>query len=178
MKGLLHSKRFRTNLYKWLFMYTGVMLLFTTVITYSKYMTRMYSNGEAVPAKFNVNIHCTEGIANNACGTTETKFRRTSKIEYSFTVDTRELEVEASFFMTITVDPRFKVESLTKGSSTTNLYKGANANGTFTTDEQIFNRSGKIENYKLVVSYNGPENVTLPDTQIIKIDYTAVQQKK
>ena len=41
MKGLLHSKRFKENLYRWLFMYVGVIALLTTVITYSKYVTQL-----------------------------------------------------------------------------------------------------------------------------------------
>ena len=57
MKGLLQSKIFRKNLRKWLCMYVGVLLLFTTVVTYSKFITNMQGDDEeSKPAKFNVDV--------------------------------------------------------------------------------------------------------------------------
>lgn len=41
MKKLLQNKKFRTNLYKWFSMYICVMAIFTTVVTYSKYISNM-----------------------------------------------------------------------------------------------------------------------------------------
>ena len=42
MKELLHSKVFKQKLRKWLMMYCGVMFVFTTVVTYSRYITQKY----------------------------------------------------------------------------------------------------------------------------------------
>ena len=56
MKGLLRSKRFRHNLYKWVTMYVGVMLLFTVVVTYSRYMSSLEGSDQAKVARFEVGI--------------------------------------------------------------------------------------------------------------------------
>lgn len=58
MKGLLRSRRFKNNLKKWLCMYVGALLLLTTVVTYSKYMSKMNSIDEAKPANFSVDVSC------------------------------------------------------------------------------------------------------------------------
>ncbi len=56
MKGLLHSKKFRKNLYKWLCMYVGVLMLFTSVVTYSKYVSSISGTSEARVAKFKLEV--------------------------------------------------------------------------------------------------------------------------
>ena len=49
MFKLLHSKLFRQNLFKWIFMYIAALGLLTSVITYSKYITALIHD-ESVPA--------------------------------------------------------------------------------------------------------------------------------
>lgn len=56
MKGLLHSKKFRKNLYKWLCMYVGVLMLFTSVVTYSKYVSMISAKDKARVAKFEIEV--------------------------------------------------------------------------------------------------------------------------
>ena len=90
MKGLLHSKRFKENLYRWLFMYVGVIALLTTVITYSKYVTQLIPTEEkARPAKFDVEIANTDS-AGNDCTKVESVttgiYRPTSEIKYYFKI--------------------------------------------------------------------------------------------
>lgn len=115
MNTLLHSKRFQKNLLKWIAMYIGVMVLFATVVTYSKYITQMGSNSESRVASFEV------GIAFDSCPTgnmTENKnddgtitkicdtgiYRPTSKIPYTFEVDTSKLEVNTMLVLNINTD--------------------------------------------------------------------------
>jgi len=110
MKGLLHSKLFRKNLFKWIFMYVTVIGLFTSVVTYSKYISSMNSDDSARVASFDVSITY-DGICENL-GENEIcnngTFRPTSKISYYFTVDTRGLEVSTVFVTRISVLEYFK----------------------------------------------------------------------
>ena len=56
MKGLLQSKIFRKNLKKWLCMYVGALLLLTTVVTYSKYISKYNVDDDARITKFDVTV--------------------------------------------------------------------------------------------------------------------------
>lgn len=111
MKGLLHSKIFKENLKKWLFMYAGVMLLLTTVITYSKYMTSIQGEDETRASKFDIIITTTScpsivserGICDASSGG---KCRPTQEIASCFIVDTTGLEVYSDFYLTF--DPALK----------------------------------------------------------------------
>ena len=112
MKELLHSKLFRRNLYKWLFMYVGVMCLLTSVITYSKYITSMQNDDTARVAKFNVKI-----TNNDVCDELEDKchygtLRPTEDYEYYFTVDTTELEVKTLLVTIVSVHDDFNIIKL------------------------------------------------------------------
>ena len=115
MKGLLRSKRFRHNLYKWVTMYVGVMLLFTVVVTYSRYMSSLEGSDQAKVARFEV------GIRHKGCQGTLTEdnvcesgtFRPNSRIEYNFEVDTTKLEVATDLTLTIIVHSDFQILDLT-----------------------------------------------------------------
>jgi len=56
MNRLLHSRVFKKNLAKWIFMYIVTLAFFTSVVTYSKYFSSLASNDNARPAKFNIKI--------------------------------------------------------------------------------------------------------------------------
>ncbi len=103
MKGLLHSKRFKENLYRWLFMYVGVIGLLTTVITYSKYVTKMVPHEETGRiTNFKADIKYTDKDGNPCVeGTrcTTGVYRPTSEIKYYFTLET-EFEVLADLYLT------------------------------------------------------------------------------
>jgi len=111
MKGLLHSKLFRKNLFIWLFMYITVIGLFTSVVTYSKYITSMQESDIARVAKFDAAITydgvCSNINENEICniGT----YRPTSELSYYFTVDNRNLEVSTVFATRISVLEYFKI---------------------------------------------------------------------
>lgn len=112
MKGLLQSKRFRTNLYKWLFMYAGVIMLLITVITYSKYISSFTESDAARPTKFNITVDyldCKQLEDNDSCSLGI--YRPTSEIKYAFNL-TKEVEVKTILALSIKVHEDFKTNSL------------------------------------------------------------------
>ena len=118
MKGLLQSKIFRKNLKKWLCMYVGVLLLLTTVVTYSKYISKYNVDDDARITKFDVtvknieneNLTCTGEIDKLDCTTKDT-YRPTTKIPYEFVV-TPNFEVNTLLATTIYVPASFNIETL------------------------------------------------------------------
>lgn len=118
MKGLLQSKKFRKNLKKWLCMYVGALLLLTTVVTYSKYISKYNLDDEARITKFDVTINnienddltCTGEVDKLECKTTN-KYRPTTKIPYEFIV-TPNFEVNTLLATTIYVPIDFNIEKL------------------------------------------------------------------
>jgi len=165
MKDLLHSKRFRENLYRWLGMYIGVILLFASVVTYSKYMVGFSGKDNARVAKFNIEINYNEA---NGCRpeAAETclvgKYRPTSEIPYYFTVNTKKIEVRTLFALTINVDPNFKIISLQKldTSISPEEYKDIDLldkqeNNKINLIDTVAPNKGKETKYKIIVQYNG-----------------------
>ncbi len=141
MKGLFHSKRFRKNLGKWLFMYVGIMILLTTVITYSKYVSKLMATDSARPAKFDVSVaaqNCTDPTSDGIhCNIG--KNRATKTIDYYFKLNTN-LEVKTNLFLTIMVNQRFtleKIEEVGKEESITD----------FDTKSQSIYVDGNVETY-------------------------------
>ena len=118
MKGLLQSKIFRKNLKKWLCMYVGALLLLTTVVTYSKYISKYNVDDDARITKFDVtvknieneNLTCTGEIDKLDCTTKDT-YRPTTKIPYEFVV-TPNFEVNTLLATTIYVPASFNIERL------------------------------------------------------------------
>lgn len=115
MKGLLQSKKFKNNLKKWLFMYVGALLLLTTVVTYSKYVTeRLSSNDEARVTKFNVKFERTDrdgNICNNESESNDCKtsdYLPNEDMKFYFLVDISEVEVKADLYVTIKINEMFK----------------------------------------------------------------------
>ncbi len=108
MKGLLHSKKFRANLYKWLFMYVGVMGLLTTVITYSKYISSLGGNDETRGTKFEMKL-TPEGCVSEVC--LLGNYRPMNEIEYDFDVD-EEFEVKTYVILSFLPKDKFKIKSI------------------------------------------------------------------
>lgn len=104
MKGLLHSRRFKRNLRKWLFMYVVAMLLITTVATYSKYVSTLSVNDQARVTRFHLIINDIKNV--------NSKYSQVSIIPYEFEVDTGELEVNTLLILSIRVNDDFKVLSV------------------------------------------------------------------
>ncbi len=123
MNELLHSKRFRANLYKWLCMYVGVMLLLTTVITYSRYMTKLQISDDVRTAKFDVKV---KGIEQMCPGTSSTcnsgAYLVGNQMNYYFTVDPKELEVRAEVSrLIIQIKNNFRIQKIENVKISTNV---------------------------------------------------------
>lgn len=105
MFKLLHSKMFRQNLCKWVFMYIAAIGLLTSVITYSKYITSMMNDGKSRTSKFIVKIdpyndssfECPED--NPKSCVTNVRVRPTKEIEVYFKLDLNELEVKTNIVL-------------------------------------------------------------------------------
>ena len=120
MGKLLHSKTFRSNLIKWIFLYVGALIVVTSVVTYSKYITQMTGTANARTAKFNIGV--TQGtmcstIANNHCGE-NLVYKPYDKIEYRFSVNTTGTEVTTDVVFRVNVDGNFKILSVSDGTNT------------------------------------------------------------
>jgi len=178
---LLHSKTFRKNLFKWSIIYFSVIALFTSVVTYSKYISSQATSSSTSIAKFQVDIIKTKICSvldssrcnyydseGNLIGE-EYKFKPYDNLNFYFNVDTTELEVSTRLVLTIHVDStKIKVVKI---------------NG----EEQLEDKSlitvvdsemdlGTIEEYVITVEPKG----TLYETEVsmtdaIQIDYSAVQ---
>lgn len=124
MKGLLQSKIFRKNLKKWLCMYVGALLLLTTVITYSKYISKFNVEDNARSTKFDVVVDyiqnkecqgdenckytCDGEVDNRQCSLIETH-RPTTITTYDFQVG---YELEVNTLLAITLHPEANFEIL------------------------------------------------------------------
>ena len=186
MKGLLHSKKFRNNLYKWLIAYVGVMLLLTTVITYSKYISSLEIGDEARATKFKVRIDFTNCSLASGKTCDSGVFLANEALKYSFSVDTSELEANALLALTITVNKDFEVLSLeNKTTNTMICQKGetlcdGNVISLFGSDGKIVPASKKdLTNYEITVKYTGNESTfnykEQKFTNIVKVGYSAMQ---
>ncbi len=192
MKGLLHSKRFRKNLTKWLTMYVGVMLLMTTVITYSRYVSSIEGSDSARVAKFVVKVNYGEEACpvDNTCNL-GTK-RPTSNLNYHFTLDTNEIEVRTFLTLSIYLHEDFSlvsingtnVENLTldktkefcfKDSCTDSDYETYNY-GTIVIPNTLI--EAKNQSFALEVKYNGQdyENIARKDYNVVVVGYSAEQR--
>lgn len=120
MKGLLQSKKFRKNLGKWLCMYAGVMLLLTTVVTYSRYMTNLQGSGKASTAKFQLKINCTSSNGKE-CGSDTEPYNVTDddfSLAYTFTVDTKDVDVKSKLKLLTFVHNSFIIEDISTSFNT------------------------------------------------------------
>lgn len=196
MKSLLQNKRFRINLYKWLGMYVGVIALFTSVVTYSKYMSEISRSDNARVAKFDIAVDY-NGTENCKSGSKEAtclvgKYRPTSEIPYYFTVNTKNLEVRTFFVLSINIDSMFEIVKLEKlKDGTTDEYELVDLKNN-QIKEIVEARKGKETKYKLTIKYNGDkivrdefnnplyydetkaEDEMLP-SKIVTVDYSALQ---
>ena len=180
MSMLLHSKTFRKNLFKWIFIYLGVILLFTSVVTYSKYISDRSTTSATTIAKFKVDITKTKICSNldssrcnyyddegNLIGE-EYKFKPYDKLNFYFNVSTEELEVATKLVLTIHVDSsKIKVISI---------------NGEEQEDRSLITivnpkmDLGTVLEYIIQVEPKGTlyeEEVSMDD--VVRIDYSAVQ---
>ncbi len=196
MDELLHNKKFRSNLYKWIFAYVGVLLLFSSVVTYSKYITSLEQGDTSKPAKFDVKISCPDCTIgdNNVIDTGN--FRPTQNIEYFFQINPN-FEVNTNLKIITTVDSEFFIQKLElidletseiikkvyekeengdKISSVTALEDKLLATSQITSNQKVnFNTMG----YKLTIKFNKEVDEEYkkshPYSQLARISYYAEQ---
>lgn len=202
MKYLLHSRKLKSTLFKWLFCYIGTMLLFTVVVTYSRYITSKASDDAARTAKFNVTVsevcYGKEFVAggNNYCNNGE--FRAKENNSFYFSIDTSELEVSALLVTTITLNDNFSFNEVgkeiyvyngTAGAvdswiplkellSSSNEYKVEGNNITIT--ENISASEGNVRRYRVDARYKNFASKRLDGEdlgEVVKVGYSAKQTK-
>ncbi len=151
--GLLQSKHFRKKIGKWVIMYVVCMMFFTTVVTYSKYVSNLIDSSDtARVSKFKFNlIYCENSEKCDNKSPINRKYRPTKDMEFYFLADARDIEVNANIEYTISVDRHFKVKEVYKDGTKLDI-------GT-SSKEVKFKDSiqAGIENYakyKVVVSYD------------------------
>lgn len=131
MKGLLHNKRFKKNLKKWVYMYLGAIFLFTNVVTYSKYMTSAVVSDSSRVAKFDVRV---------APVNQKDEYNPNEIIKYNFKVD---YNLEVSTFLTLTI---------TKDSTATTDAKDFTIEYIKENNDFIYNKNSEIPNNKVIVN--------------------------
>lgn len=182
MKGLLHSKVFRANLYKWLFMYIGVLGLLTTVITYSKYISSFQSSDQARAAKFNVKITYDNKCENSSSECYYGELRPTQDIEYYFTVDTTELEVTTLLVTNIKVNDDFTNVKLYDVTDEEVEFTNYTVNGNdLIITETIKDGNNYIRKYKLTTEFDSEVDedykVNHKYSDALVVGYSAIQIK-
>lgn len=184
MKGLLHSKRFKKNLYKWIFMYIMTIGLFTSVVTYSKYISSMETDATTRVASFDVDITyaetCTELTENEICNLGS--FRPTSNISYYFNVDTRGLEVTSLFVIRITVLDVFKNVKIYDVTDTKTEIEFTNNNNVFTLTRELKPNETDIRKYQVTMdfdyeNYDNTLTGNYPFSNAVSVGYSATQIK-
>lgn len=163
MKGLLHSKTFKKNLRKWLFMYVGTLCILTSVITYSKYMSSFSGNTEARTAKFNIKVEklykCDNKLTETSCQTEAT--RPLEKYDFYFKVDTTELEVSSLVVITTKAN-----ENLYGDAFKINKIEEVDKNG-----ESNANKAGE----SITINDEGKINYTINPNDAKQIRYYKVE---
>ncbi len=199
MNKIWMNKRFRKNLIKWIIAYVAVIGLFTSVATYSKYVSSIASiKDTARVAKFIVEVDqpmCSNTLTKNC-----NKVERPTNIDYYFTVDSEKMEVSADLYINLYVDKRF---ALVGGESTPKLYEIVNDKEVLVQDftkknnevsPNLYNlygfvdnirisdsnKQGKKKTYKLTIKYLSNNEYTEAFNSyydMIKVGYSAIQVK-
>lgn len=201
MKGLLHSKTFRENLYKWLILYVGIMLLLTTVITYSRYISKFHGEGDkADAARFHIEIkelNCRNSKTGGSCNLDS--YWATEPIEYYFLVDTTDVDISATEFITIKLHSNFDIkhayaidlekEGVMQNGEIVDLdnldcvelpIDKTTTGGSIVLSESEFTAGkGKIKGYRVVIKQKEDikqENDSYTYDELLKINYLAEQK--
>lgn len=163
MKRLLQSKHFKKNLGKWLSMYVLCMGLFTAVITYSKYISNIFSTDESARvSQFGVHlVYCSDATCQNTSvdSSEVKKYRPYENMEYYFAIDSSELEVSAEVVLTAHVDRHFKIVKIEKitdnDSQGTNTISENDSNKkTLSFTDELEAANTELSKYKVTVAYD------------------------
>lgn len=187
MNSLLHSKRFKKNLLKWLMMYCGALCMLTIVVTYSKYITTYNSTAdEARVAKFALDMTysklCEEQESGTTCDMGNT--RPEEYLEYEFNIDATKGEVDTLVVADITINDSFELAT----NDETQMYEfqlvsGNNNMSSTLSDNKIeltgTMKSGTINTYKIKLRYKEYNTEAYKSAinydEILKVDYAATQ---
>lgn len=115
MKGLLHSNKFKKNLKKWLCMYIGALLILTSVVTYSKYISNLsMASDNAKVRRFDVDIYKSDNEG-NICSIDNLSdkckigsYLPTEDMKFYFTVDISVVEVKTEIKLDIAIKEELK----------------------------------------------------------------------
>lgn len=184
MKNLFSNVNFRRNLYRWIGMYVGVMLLFTTIVTYSKYIAHLTNEASSRVAKFDVGIEylgidgCKAGKDEAICQTG--LYRPMSEIPYHFRVNTA-FEVRVFFVLTMHIAEDFEVVALYSKSEGDDTYQPVDFNKTATNEIRLEKTTAPNEDsnteYMVVVKYKG-ENLAFYNQEEGNTPYYRYEEKK
>ncbi len=197
MRNLLNNRKFKNNLAKWLCMYVGVLMMLTTVITYSKYMTELNFSDNARVTKFDVEVFrsSANGSRTNAEYKLKDSYRPTETIEYYFTV---KADVEVNTKISIYVSAPSVFDFMVYDAQNNIVGKSIDNSGTETgassetetqSNEEELTRQwieleipagqNSITTYKVILNYNGKiEDVhEHANYNIVNMSYTAEQVK-
>lgn len=181
MKYLLYSKRFRKKLSKWLVMYCFIICLFTLVVTYSRYITNNVSDDTARVAKFNIEFKFDKACIGETdiCNLGVTRPQK--EIDYYFSVDTTEVEVNTDLIMTMKVNTDFDNYKLYDVDNNKLLEQGIDYevnNNIITLRRDITEYTRGIKHYKLNVEYKNVNNYAQEYSyaSAVHIGYKAVQK--
>lgn len=182
MRYLLHSKKFKKSLCKWIGLYILTIVLFTGVVTYSRYISSMKAVDTARAAKFKVSIEplyepCKNIDEDTMCDLGEIRPQNT--LEYDFYVDTTELEVSSDLVITIVVKDSFTNLRL-YNTDTNTLLKTVTDKNVLSITEDVYPNTGKITNYKLIIDYVDKDNKIFAEqidfNDVVKVGYSAIQK--
>lgn len=161
MKGLLQSKYFKNNLKKWVLMYVLCMGIFTTVVTYSQYISNMLSSDDSARvSNFGLDLmYCDEEICQKSKPEKPIKYRPFGEMEYYFAIDSSKLEVNVDLILTVRVDRHFKIQSVEKVPSENTrpiqmISKSGTDYKTASFTDTILATDKQITKYKVIVTYD------------------------
>lgn len=182
-------------------MYIGVMALFTTIVTYSKYIAHFTNEASSRVAKFDIDVNYL-GIEGCQAGKNETLcqtgiYRPMSEIPYYFNIKT-DFEVRVFFALTIHIAEDFELLGLYSKNDAEENWQEASFTKTAANEIRLEKTTQANENqniqYKIVVKYKG-ENLSFYNQEeghttyyryeekkavsqkIVTVDYSAVQVK-
>lgn len=189
MKGLLQSRVFKKNLRKWLLMYIGVMVLLTTVVTYSKYISSFNAEDTARVTKFRVKI---DFLGHN-CSVTTAKTCNTGNIlpyedqYYTFTIDQSDLEVNTDLLITTRIDnSNFYIKKLEELSGQTVKKTMTGNDQSLSISKDVLASDNSTITYRITVAYKNPTrdedgdliyDLNSNETYNIYVGYSATQKR-
>lgn len=189
MKEVLNNKQFIKKVLKWLIMYFLVLGLFSSVVTYSRFISsKIITNQEDVRiARFDVKvlpISCSTISDPDCIDSTPTKSTRlNNKVHLYFKTDTTNMEVKSEIIYLITINNEknifneYNLYEIKENTPEKLISSGTVNNGSSQVEfKQIVEASlGEKKQYKLVLSVK--DYTATYQSELVTIGYTAKQIK-